>query len=100
MSWLVAAVPWLAADATATDVAAPPLRFRVIELALHGDSLEAALMEAEQLYADARAVTNGVPTCQQCIHWRFIEGDCSLGFPEGRRSGGRHAKECAAYWLS
>lgn len=75
-------------------------RSGVIELALQGDSLEAALMEAEQLYADARAVTNGVPTCQQCIHWRFVEGACSLGFPEGRRTGGKHAKECAAYWVS
>ena len=31
---LAIAVPLLAADATATDVAAPPLRFRVIGLAL------------------------------------------------------------------
>ncbi|CAM3255417.1 M56 family peptidase [Janthinobacterium lividum] len=31
---LTVAVPWPAAEATATDVAAPPLRFRVIGLAL------------------------------------------------------------------
>ncbi|KKO61038.1 hypothetical protein VM94_04808 [Janthinobacterium sp. KBS0711] len=31
---LAVAVPWPAAEATATDVAAPPLRFRVIGLAL------------------------------------------------------------------
>ena len=72
----------------------------VIELPLRGTDLEAALMEAEQLYADARVVTNGKARCQQCIHWHFVSGTCSLGFPEGKRSGGKHAKDCAAFWLN
>jgi hypothetical protein len=71
----------------------------VIELPLRGTDLEAALIEAEQLYVDAYVVTTGKARCQQCIHWLFVEGMCGLGFPEGKRSGGKHAKDCAAFWL-
>lgn len=73
---------------------------RVIELPLQSEDLETALREAEQLYADAVVVTTGKARCQQCIHWEFVAGACGLGFPEGKRSGGKHAKECAAYWVS
>ncbi len=71
----------------------------VLELPLRGAELEKALMEAEQLYADALVATNGKTRCQQCIHWQFVEGSCGLGFPEGKRSGGKHAKDCVAFWL-
>ena len=71
-----------------------------MELPLRATELEAALIEAEQLYADAQVVTTGKARCQQCIHWQFIEGVCGLGFPEGKRSGGKHAKDCVAFWLS
>ena len=70
-----------------------------IELPLSGDDLSAALMEAEQLYADACVAYNGKARCQRCIHWEFVAGACGLGFPEGKRSGGSHAKDCAAFWL-
>lgn len=70
----------------------------VIELPLRGDDLEIALIEAEQLYADATVATSGKARCQQCIHWHFVSGACDLGFPEGKRSGGNHAKDCAAFW--
>ena len=71
----------------------------VLELPLRETELEAALMEAEQLYADALVTANGKTRCQQCIHWQFVEGACGLGFPEGKRSGGKHAKDCVAFWL-
>jgi hypothetical protein len=71
-----------------------------MELPLQSASLEAALIEAEQLYVDARVVTTGKVRCQQCIHWDLIGGRCSLGFPEGKRSGGKHAKDCAAFWVN
>lgn len=72
----------------------------IIELPLRGDNLEIALIEAEQLYADATVATSGKARCQQCIHWHFVSGACDLGFPEGKRSGGNHAKDCAAFWLN
>jgi hypothetical protein len=72
----------------------------VVELPLSAATLEAAVVEAEQLYADARAISNGRPTCQQCVHWDFVAGECGLEFPEGRRSGGKYARECAAFWLN
>jgi hypothetical protein len=72
----------------------------LIELPLTGDCLEVALCEAEQLYADACVAANGKARCQQCVHWEFVKGACGLGFPEGKRTGGHHAKDCAAFWLS
>jgi len=72
----------------------------LMEFELRGDNLEVALMEAEQLYADAFVATTGKARCQQCIHWEFVSGVCGLGFPEGKRTGGKHAQDCAAYWLS
>lgn len=73
---------------------------QVVELPLSARELPTAIAEAEQLYADAKTITNGRPTCQQCTHWEFVAGECSLGFPEGRRSGGRCAHECSAFWLA
>lgn len=70
----------------------------IIELPLSGNDLEIALIEAEQLYADVAVATSGKVRCQQCIHWYFVGGTCGLGFPEGKRSGGSHAKDCAAFW--
>lgn len=71
----------------------------LIELRIVASDLEAALVQAEQLYADAYVVTTGKARCQQCVHWHFVGGACSLGFPEGKQSGGSHAKDCAAFWL-
>ena len=62
-----------------------------------GDDLEAALAEAEQLYVDACVVLNGKQRCQQCIHWKRVEGRCDFGFPEAKRTGGRHAQDCAVF---
>ena len=59
---------------------------------------DAAVLEAEQLYADLRAVTNPKPECWQCIHWKPSKAECSLGFPEGKKSGGRFARQCSSYW--
>lgn len=69
-----------------------------LDLPLTAMDLEPAVIEAEQLYADARGVTNSSPVCQSCIHWRFVEAACGIGFPEGRSSGGRFASKCCAYW--
>ena len=69
-----------------------------VDLPLGSTELADAVVEAEQLYADVRGITNARPTCQQCIHWHFVQGACGLGFPEGRTSGGRFAGKCSAYW--
>jgi hypothetical protein len=71
-----------------------------VELPLSAKELGEAVAEAEQLYADLRAISSGRATCQGCVHWKFVNGDCSLGFPEGRRTGGKYAAECPAFWLS
>ena len=69
-----------------------------IEVNLTATAAHAAILAAEQLYADARAVTNPKPYCWQCIHWEPVASNCGLGFPEGRRSGGRFANQCSAFW--
>ena len=69
-----------------------------VDLPLNSVELEAAVIEAEQLYADVRGITNTRPTCQQCLHWEYVKAACGLGFPEGRTSGGRFATKCSAYW--
>jgi len=69
-----------------------------LELPLSSAELEAAVIEAEQLYADARAITNNKPRCQHCVHWEFVAAQCGLGFPEGRSSGGIFAKDCSCFW--
>ena len=73
-------------------------RLETIEVDLSASEGAQAVIEAEQLYADARAVTNPRPYCWQCIHWEAIKSNCSLGFPEGKRSGGRFASKCSCFW--
>ena len=69
-----------------------------LDLPLSSPELEKAVIETEQLYADARAITNNKPRCQHCIHWEFVAAQCGIGFPEGRSSGGVFAKSCSAFW--
>jgi len=71
---------------------------QTIELRLSSTVAENAILEAEQLYADARAVTNPKPYCWQCVHWKLVKSECGLGFPEGKRSGGRFANKCSCFW--
>lgn len=73
-------------------------RKETVEVTLSASKPEVAIIEAEQLYADARAVTNPKPYCWQCIHWEPVKSSCGLGFPEGKRSGGRFANQCSAFW--
>ena len=60
--------------------------------------LEQAVLEAEQIYADIKAINRGQPRCMDCIHWEIIEAKCSVGGPEGRMTGGSFAKDCAYFW--
>lgn len=69
-----------------------------VDLPLSSTDIEIAVEEAEQLYADARAITDNKPRCQHCIHWEFVPAECGLGFPEGRSSGGIFAKSCSVFW--
>ena len=65
---------------------------------LQSNDADNAVLEAEQLYADNTAVTSDAPLCWQCIHWKPAKAECSLGVPEGKRSGGRFAAQCSYYW--
>ena len=65
---------------------------------LSADELEQAVLEAEQIYADVKAINRGQPRCMDCIHWEIIEAKCSVGCPEGRMTGGSFAKDCAYFW--
>ena len=85
-------------DRDATWFATIKTRKETVELKLAATAPDTAILEAEQLYADARAVTNPKPYCWQCIHWQPVTSNCGLGFPEGRRSGGRFANQCSAFW--
>lgn len=69
-----------------------------LDLPLSAEELDMAVAEAEQLYADARALTRGKPLCFQCAHWMSLRAECGLGFPEGRSSGGKFAQDCCAFW--
>ena len=40
-----------------------------LDLPLDAKELEPAVLEAEYLYADARAINQGKPRCINCIHW-------------------------------
>ena len=79
-------------------VAVIKTRSETVEVLLSATKPDVAIIEAEQLYADARAVTNPKPYCWQCIHWEPVKSNCGLGFPEGRKSGGRFANQCSAFW--
>ena len=69
-----------------------------LNLTLTGKTLEEAVLQAEYLYADARAITQGLPNCVDCLHWLIIKAECGLGLPEGKGSGGVFAKDCACFW--
>ena len=69
-----------------------------IDLPLTARDLEPAVLEAEYLYADARAIDQGHPRCINCLHWLVVKAECGLGLPEGRSTGGEWAKECACFW--
>jgi hypothetical protein len=68
-----------------------------LDLPLMSADLDEAILQAETLYADARAISSSKPFCYQCIHWKVSAAKCDLGFPEGRSSGGRFAKDCSAF---
>ena len=57
-----------------------------------------AVLEAEQLYADAKCLSNSQPRCMNCIHWEIVKANCNVGCPEGRMTGGTFAKDCAYFW--
>ena len=69
-----------------------------LNLPLTGKTLEEAVLQAEYLYADARAISQGLPKCVDCLHWLIIKAECGLGLPEGKGSGGVFAKDCACFW--
>jgi hypothetical protein len=71
----------------------------VFQIALNATTAESAILQGEQLYADLRAVTNSKPYCWQCMHWKLVKSECSLGFAEGKSSGGRFASQCSAFWI-
>ena len=66
---------------------------------LDATELEQAVLEAEQLYADARCLNSSQPRCMDCVHWEIVKADCNVGCPEGRMTGGSFAKECSYFWL-
>ncbi len=82
---------WLATIATEYDT---------FEIALNATDVESAILQGEQLYADLRAVANPKPYCWQCLHWKLVQSECSLGFAEGKSSGGRFASQCSAFWIN
>jgi hypothetical protein len=57
-----------------------------------------AVLEAEQLYADAKCLSSSQPRCMNCIHWEIVKANCNVGCPEGRMTGGTFAKDCAYFW--
>ncbi len=59
-----------------------------LNLPLTGKTLEEAVLQAEYLYADARAISQGLPKCVDCLHWLVVKAECGLGLPEGKGSGG------------
>ena len=69
-----------------------------LDLPLDAKELEPAVLEAESLYADARAIDQGKPRCIDCLHWLVVKAECGLGLPEGRSTGGEWAKDCACFW--
>ena len=69
-----------------------------VDLPLSAKELEPAIMEAEYLYADIRAINRGLPKCIDCLHWLVIKAECGLSLPEGKASGGVWAKDCPYFW--
>ena len=81
---------WIATIRTDSDV---------FEIGINAVTAESAILQGEQLYADLRAVANPKPYCWQCLHWKLLKSECSLGFAEGKSSGGRFASQCSAFWF-
>lgn len=81
-------------------VATLKVKSQLFEIVLSAANAESAILQAEQLYADLRAVSNPKPYCWQCLHWKLLKSECSLGFAEGRSSGGRFASQCSVFWLN
>jgi len=69
-----------------------------VSYALASADLEQAVLEAEQIYADVKAINRGQPRCMDCIHWEVVKASCNVGCPEGRMTGGSFAKDCAYFW--
>ncbi len=69
-----------------------------LDFLLDSLDLKNAVIQAEILYADARAICTATPRCMNCIHWEPVKAECGLGFPEGRSSGGGYAKQCSCFW--
>ena len=69
-----------------------------VSYSLSAIELEQAVLEAEQIYADVKAINRGQPRCMDCIHWEIVEAKCNVGCPEGRMTGGSFAKDCAYFW--
>ena len=69
-----------------------------VSYALSATELEQAVLEAEQIYADIKAINRGQPRCMDCIHWEVVKANCNVGCPEGRMTGGSFAKDCAYFW--
>ena len=52
-----------------------------VDLALSAKELEPAVLEAEYLYADIRAINRGLPKCIDCIHHLVVKAECGLSLP-------------------
>lgn len=69
-----------------------------VSYSLSATELEQAVLEAEQIYADVKAINRGQPRCMDCIHWEIVKASCNVGCPEGRMTGGSFAKDCSYFW--
>ena len=68
-----------------------------VSYSLSATELEQAVLEAEQLYADARAINNSQPRCMDCIHWEIVKPTAMLAVLR-RNDCGTFAKDCAYFW--
>ena len=50
-----------------------------ISYKLSSTDLEQAVLEAEQLYADMKAINSSQPRCMNCIHWEVVKANCNIG---------------------
>lgn len=87
-------------DKSGEWIATIAINSNALEIVLNATNLESAILQGEQLYADLRAVANPKPYCWQCLHWKLVQSECSLGFAEGKSSGGRFASQCSAFWIN
>ena len=55
-----------------------------VSYSLSAAELEQAVLEAEQLYADARCMDSSQPRCMNCIHWEIVKANCNVGCPVDR----------------